>query len=247
MDVKTVVYLAAGAAAGGFVNGLAGFGTALFSLGFFLSALPPVQAIAIVVVHSVVSGLRGLWIVRRTILGNRRRLARFLIPAIAGIPFGLTLLRFVEADVLKIVVGFFLILYGGLFSFSRDLPNFTRPTPVIDVIIGFMSGVLGGAASLSGALPTMWCSMRPWTKQETRAVLQPFNGSVLFLTALMLAITGSYDLQTLGFIAITLPISILCAECGIFVFKHLSHDAFRRLIIWLSFSSGVILLVRQIL
>lgn len=245
--MQTLAPLVAGAAAGGFVNGLAGFGTALFSLGFFLGVLPPVQAIAIVVVHSVVSGLRGLWIVRRTILDNRRRLARFLLPAIAGIPFGLMLLKLVEADALKIVVALFLILYGGFFSFSRSLPDFTRPTPGLDVIIGFLSGVLGGAASLSGALPTMWCSMRPWTKEETRAVLQPFNSTVLSLTALMLAIGGAYDLRTLGLTILTLPVAMLSAELGIVVFRRISHGVFRRLIIWLSFSSGIILLAGQLL
>ncbi len=56
-----------GAAAGGFINGLAGFGTALFALGFWLQVMPPVQAVAIVLVISVATGLQGLWQVRHTI------------------------------------------------------------------------------------------------------------------------------------------------------------------------------------
>jgi len=247
VEIGILVYLIVGTVAGGLINGLAGFGTALFSLGFFLSVLPPVQAIAIVVVHSVISGLRGLWIVRETISENRRRLARFLFPAIVGIPFGIMLLNVVEADALKITIGFFLILYGGFFSLRRSLPNITHPTPGIDAAVGFISGVLGGAASLSGALPTMWCSMRPWTKEETRAVLQPFNGAVLSLTAIMLAVKGAYTFQTLVFIALTLPVGIICAEIGIVVFQRLSDEVFRRLIIGLSFASGIILLVRQLL
>ena len=247
METETLLYLTAGTVAGGLVNGLAGFGTALFSLGFFLSVLPPVQAIAIVVVHSVISGLRGLWIVRATIIGNQRRLARFVIPALFGIPLGLMLLSIVNADALKIVIAFFLILYGGFFSLRRSLPNLTHPTPGIDAVVGFLSGVLGGAASLSGALPTMWCSMRPWTKEETRAVLQPFNAAVLSLTTLMLALRGAYTVETLVFIALTLPIAIICAEIGILVFQRLSDEIFRRLIIGLSFASGLILLARQLL
>ena len=247
METETLLYLTAGTVAGGLVNGLAGFGTALFSLGFFLSVLPPVQAIAIVVVHSVISGLRGLWIVRATIIGNQRRLARFVIPALFGIPLGLMLLSIVNADALKIVIAFFLILYGGFFSLRRSLPNLTHPTPGIDAVVGFLSGVLGGAASLSGALPTMWCSMRPWTKEETRAVLQPFNAAVLSLTTLMLVLRGAYTVETLVLIALTLPIAIICAEIGILVFQRLSDEVFRRLIIGLSFASGLILLARQLL
>ena len=43
MDIPDYLFILAGAAAGGFINGLAGFGTALFALGFFLSVLPPMH------------------------------------------------------------------------------------------------------------------------------------------------------------------------------------------------------------
>ena len=49
MTFETILFLTLGAAAGGFVNGLAGTGTALFALGFYTVVLPPVQAVAVVV------------------------------------------------------------------------------------------------------------------------------------------------------------------------------------------------------
>ncbi|MHC5804510.1 hypothetical protein ACYTX7_09910, partial [Streptococcus pyogenes] len=60
MTTGFITALLAGAFAGGFINGLTGFGTALLSLGFWLQIMPPPQAVAIVVVMSVVSGLQGL-------------------------------------------------------------------------------------------------------------------------------------------------------------------------------------------
>lgn len=48
------VYLVTGAIAGGFINGLAGFGTALFALGFWLQILPPEQAVPMAGVSAVV-------------------------------------------------------------------------------------------------------------------------------------------------------------------------------------------------
>jgi len=36
MQIETVIYVLLGGLAGGFVNGLAGMGTSLFALGFFL-------------------------------------------------------------------------------------------------------------------------------------------------------------------------------------------------------------------
>jgi uncharacterized membrane protein YfcA len=76
MTSETLLMVILGAAAGGFINGLAGFGTALFALGFFLTTMAPPQAVAVVVVLSVTSGLQGLWIVRHAIWDQPRRMVR---------------------------------------------------------------------------------------------------------------------------------------------------------------------------
>ncbi|MDJ1015771.1 MAG: sulfite exporter TauE/SafE family protein [Paracoccaceae bacterium] len=239
-------YLLIGAAAGGFINGLAGFGTALFALGFFLTVLPPVSAVAIVVAISTITGLQGVWEVRNAILTNKRRLFRFLIPGILGVPVGLAILGVIDARALKLVVASFLVFYGGYFSLRRNLPRFERPTPVIDSLVGLAGGVMGGAAALSGALPTMWCSMRPWPRAETRAVLQPYNVAILGITALSLAVQGAYDSRTLTAFAIALPVSLVFSRIGIMVFRAISDDTFRRLLIGLTFVSGSVLLYREL-
>jgi uncharacterized membrane protein YfcA len=246
-DLTVALYVALGSAAGGFVNGLAGFGTALFALGFFLTVLDPPRAVAIVVALSVLTSLPGLWLVRHAILDNKRRLARFLLPALAGIPIGVSILSVLEPRSLKLAIAGFLILYGGFFTLRRTLPRFVRPTPVADATVGFLGGVLGGAASLSGALPTMWCSLRPWPKAETRAVLQPYNFAVLGLTAAALAITGTYTRETALPLMVSLPVSLVASQIGIAVFKRLPDEAFRRLLIALTLVSGLGLMARELL
>ena len=246
MSTEFFLLLAAGAVAGGFINGLAGFGTALFALGFWLQVMPPVQAVSIVVVMSVASGAQGLWLVRHSILRQPKRLTRFLLPGIVGIPIGVATLAVLDPAILKLVIAGFLVLYGGFFSIRKALPRFERPTPLIDSTVGFLGGILGGAASLSGALPTMWCSMRPWPKSETRAVLQPFNVVILGLTAALFAVKGVYTMESLTLIVIALPLTMASAQIGIFVFKRLTDDQFRRLIIAMMFISGLVLLLREV-
>ncbi|MFA3920646.1 sulfite exporter TauE/SafE family protein [Ruegeria hyattellae] len=246
MDFNNMAIIAAGAAAGGFINGLAGFGTSLFALGFFLSLLPPVQAVALVLLLSVLTGLQGLWVVRQAIFDNPRRLMRFLGPAIIGIPLGVQGLRYVDVSTLKLVIAGFLLIYGGYFSMRRSLPSFDRPTPIVDAAVGFLGGILGGLASLSGALPTMWCSMRSWPKAETRAVLQPFNVCVLTLSAGLLALRGAYTPETLRFAMIAIPVALASAQIGIAIFKRVPDVTFQRLLIGLCFVSGIILLIREL-
>lgn len=245
MTVEFIAILLAGAFAGGFINGLAGFGTALLSLGLWLQIMPPPQAVAIVVVMSVVSGLQGLWTVRREIRDRPGRLALFLLPGLVGLPLGVTLLNVISATVLKLTIAGFMIAYGGFFTLRRSLPHFDRPTPAIDGGIGFLGGILGGAASLSGALPTMWCAMRPWSKGETRAVLQPYNVGILGGAMLLFALQGLYDRETLLLVALALPGTVIGAQFGITLFHRLSDTQFRRLLIMVMFASGLALALRE--
>ena len=247
MSGVEIYFLLAGAAAGGLINGLAGFGTALFALGFWLQIMPPQQAVAIALVLSVASGLQGVWVVRRATRAQPKRLLRFLLPGIIGIPLGSAMLAVLEPAVLKIVVALFLLAYGGFFSLRRSLPKFERPTPLADGLVGFLGGILGGAASLSGALPTMWCALRPWSKAETRGVLQPYNVVILFLACLALAIQGAYSPDTIWKILVAFPVTMLAAQIGIMLFRRLSDDLFRRLLIGLMLLSGVILLARELI
>ena len=137
MTGEFIAILAAGAALGGFVNGLAGFGTALFALGFWLQILPPLEAVSLVAIMSVVSGLQGVWVVRRSVLDQRARLARFVVPALFGIPAGIAALSIFPSLVIKLVIAAMMILYGGFFSLRSALPRFERPTPVADSFVGF--------------------------------------------------------------------------------------------------------------
>jgi len=123
----------------------------------------------------------------------------------------------------------------------------TRPTPIIDSLVGFLGGVLGGAASLSGVLLTMWCAMRPWTKSETRAVLQPFNVGVLALTTVIFTIQGVYTWQSIKLIGIALPVAMVFAQVGIFIFRRLTDEQFRRGLITMMFISGVALSLRVVI
>ncbi len=241
------LFLVLGAASGGFVNGLAGFGTAMFALGFWLQFLPPIQAVAIAVVVSVVTGLQGILLVRRAIRDNFKRLVIFVIPALPGIPIGAAALSLIEPRLLKLVVAGFMLLYGGFFIVRRNLPQMDRPMPVADITVGFFGGVLGGAASLSGALPTMWCALQAWTKSETRAVIQTFNVTVLGLTAAVFAVKGTYTAEVLILLLVAIPISVLSAQAGIAVFKRLRDGQFRRFIVGLMFVSGLILLIREVI
>jgi uncharacterized membrane protein YfcA len=245
MGIEFFLYLAAGALAGGFINGLAGFGTGLFALGFWLQILPPEQAVPIVCISAVVPGLHGVWAVRKEIVDQPRRLSRFLVPGLLGVPLGVAALSIVNPDHLKVAIGLMLVFYGGYFSFKHSLPKIERSKPIVDISVGLLGGVLGGLASLSGPAPAIWCSLQSWTKSESRAVMQSFNVVILGASAVLFFIKGLYTFELLKLIAIALPLSMVASLLGLSLFRRLSTDRFRRLTIMMMLVSGVALLIRQ--
>jgi uncharacterized membrane protein YfcA len=246
MNADTILYLVLGAIAGGFINGLAGTGTALFALGFYLVVLEPTTAVAVVAFMAILAGVQGLWIVRTEIFKEPRRLLRYLVPGLVGVPIGLSLLGKVDASLLRILIAALLITYGGYFTFRASLPAFSRKTPWLDALIGLSGGVLGGAASVSGAIPSMWLSLRPWTKSETRAVLQPYNMVTLSATVTLLFFKGAYDQTAVQALLLTVPCGLIAAQLGIAVFRRLKDAMFRRLLIGLTLMMGVGILVSEV-
>lgn len=238
-------WIGAGALAGGFVNGFAGFGTALFAIGFWLQVLTPREAVSVAVLMSVLSGIQGVALVRQSIRENPLRLSRFLVPGLVGIPLGASLLAIVTALTIKLVAAALLIIYGAFILLRRELPKLSGSMPAVDAIVGFAGGVMGGAASLSGVLPTMWCALQPWTRSEQRAVMQPFNVVILSLSAVVFAFQGNYTSQTLKAALAALPVALAAAQAGIWLFVRITDDQFRRLLVSLMFLSGVVIVAKE--
>ena len=142
ITLELLLYLAAGAALGGYVNGLAGFGTGLMSLGIWLQVMTVEQAVPVVAAMSVASGVQSLWLTRQGVKTGLHRLPRFLVPALIGLPVGAWLLNWIDASHLKLAVAFFMLFYTAFFLLRGKLSKaFTKERPVCDSLAGFTGGI----------------------------------------------------------------------------------------------------------
>ena len=244
MSVDVFLLIAAGALAGGFANGLAGFGTGLFALGWWLAAMPPIDAVVTVVIMSLIGGLQGLYAVRSAI--DLRDQVRFLVPASIGIVIGYLFLELINIILLKLLVAGLLIMFGGFFAFQKKLPNLKKRYYGVDVLVGFIGGLSGMMTGMSGVILTMGCSLYAWTKAQRRALVQPFNMIVLGTVLILMAWRGLLAPHIWLTVAIAFPFSIIGTQIGIFAFWRLSDHHFQRLLIWLIFLSGLVLAGREI-
>lgn len=235
-----IVLILGGALAGGLVSGLTGFGTALTALGVWLFALPPAVASTLVIICSVTSQIQTLPMIWRTILW--KRVVVFVAPGILGVPIGTWLLPHVDPRLFKIGIGILLFLYSGYALARRAEVKTAWGGHFADGVIGFLGGILGGLAGISGAPPVIWTDIRGWTKDQRRAVLQMFNTAILSLALVLHAVSGLLTRQVIVAAIVALPGTIAAAHLGAFVYRRLADQSYQRVIMVLLMISGLILI-----
>ena len=235
----TIAVLLFGALAGGFVSGLAGFGTALMALGIWLYVVTPDVAVQLVLICSIIAQTWTLPSIWRSI--DFRMVSPFLIGGLVGVPIGTLLVAYADPRLFKLGVGIFLLIFPAALYFQRKPMALTIGGRVADTGIGFAGGVLGGLAGLSGPLPILWASVRGWGKDERRALFQIFNWTILTAAFCVQAGSGLVTHETLWLTLMVLPATIGGAWLGTRAYHALSDGNFRDVVLGLLFVSGVTL------
>ena len=239
MSVAAVIVIFLGAFLGGFVSGLAGFGTALIALGVWLHVLPPQPAALLVIICSVIAQCQTLPAIRHAI--DLRTLWPMLLAGILGVPLGVNLLAHIDPGVFKFVIGIVLIAFSSAMLISGSRPAIAFGGRPADAAVGFAGGILGGMAGLSGALPTIWASLRGWSKEQRRGVFQAYNLTVLAVALGVHAAAGRITRQVLVDVLYALPGTLLGTAVGAAAYRRLSDHHFHRVILILLGISGITL------
>jgi uncharacterized protein len=237
IPVATYGFLVAGAIAGGFVSGLAGFGTALMALGIWLYVLPPSMAVPLVIVCSIIAQTWTLPSMWRSF--DLSLVWPFLIGGLAGVPVGILLIAHADPRIFKLGIGILLLVFPVALLLNRSPMAFRFGGKLADGAIGFAGGIMGGLAGLSGPLPTLWASLRGWGKGQRRGVFQIFNWTIL-VASLCLQIASGLVKPEIGWLAlIAFPGTVLGAWVGAKLYHAMSDRSFIDLVLVLLLLSGV--------
>jgi uncharacterized protein len=240
MGAAQIVIVLAGALAGGIVNGMTGFGTAITALGIWVYAISPAAASSLAIICAAVSQTQTLHLIWRSI--QWKRVFCFVIPGVIGVPIGTLILPHVDPRAFKLVLGFFLVVYPGYVLVRRRQIEHAWGGGVADGVVGFGGGILGGLTGLSGVFPVIWTDMRGWSKEQRRAVVQFFNLAILSLALVAHAATGLLTRQVGLDALIALPATIGGAWFGAFVYRRLADRLYQRVIMLLLLISGLALI-----
>src|SRR5262245_39525655 len=235
----TLAILLAGALAGGFVNGLTGFGTGLTALPLWLQALEPVLAAQLVSAASIVGHVTAIPSIWARV--DWRRLAPLLAGGLLGVPIGSLLLPHIPLAAFKFAVGAVLIGYSAFMLIAAGRVQLRAGGRGAEGVVGLAAGILGGMAGLSGALPTVWAALKGWPKEERRIVFQAFNMTILSAMLLATVVQGLASTRLLLALALSLPATLVGGRLGAWLYHRLDDRRFDRVVLALLLASGLVL------
>ena len=241
-DIASCFLLSAAAFSGALVSGLAGFAFSAVAGAILLHALPPMEAVPLMMACSVGVQAANLWALRKNIQWKGSLF--LIIGGLLGIPIAVGILQRADPQSFRVGFGAVLAIYAA-YSLCRPTRTYLRQVNSRSghALIGFGGGLIGGLTAMPGAVPAIWCDMHGMPKNEQRGLVQPFITAMqIFALTLMLS-RHSLSSKLLIDLAISLPALAAGAVLGLVMFRRVNEIAFRRIVLVVLFLSGLSLAI----
>jgi len=239
-SLNLIVFLI-GTFAAAFVAGLSGFAFGMVAAGVWAHVLAPIMIATLIVAYALLVQGYAVWKLRHVI--KMDRLWPFVAGSAIGIPAGVLVLRWASAEHLRLLMGLLLVAFC-LYNLVRPkLPENKDASRFADGSIGVVNGFLGGSTGLGGVVPTIWCGLRGWPRDEQRAVFQPTAVATFLMAILWFGGAGAITAESIRFFAIGLPALIVGTALGWKLYGKLDEASFRKVVLVLLLVSGVALVM----
>ena len=232
--------LAIGAAIAGLVQGISGFAFAMVAMSIWVWGVDPQRAAVMAVFGGVTGQIVSVLRVRRG--WHVSLLWPFVLGSIVGIPIGTRLLPLLDPDRFKLVLGAMLVVCCSAMLATARLPRIRSGGKVADAAVGLTGGVMAPLSGFSGLAPALWATLRGYTKDEHRAVLQNFNLLVLSFTMASLVWSGRARAEHLPQMGVVAASLLVPSIYGSKIYIGMSPAAFRNGVLWILVFAGLTML-----
>ncbi|MGF9562609.1 sulfite exporter TauE/SafE family protein [Neorhizobium sp. JUb45] len=223
-----VAFVFAAAAIAGLARGFSGFGGALIFVPLAGAAMSPKIASALLL---LIDGTMTLGMVPAGWKkANRREVGTMLIGALFGVPLGTALLALASPITLRWIISIVvLLLLAFLMSGWRYLG---RPKVPLTIGVGWIAGLFGGAAQMSGPPVVAYWLGGAIPAQTVRANLVVYFALATVISATSYIVSGILTLQVLVLAAIIAP----GYGAGLYLGSHLFGIASEKTFRWICYS-----------
>jgi len=198
--------------------------------------LPPEVVVPVLLVHSVFINMYILFHARKDL--QIKRYWPLLVTATLGTPVGLVILTRFDAELLKGLVGIFvmgvsLILISGLTIKIKREKTALFP-------IGFASGVLNGSTTFSGPPVILFLQNQRVKKDQFRANLVSYFLILNFISIPIFIAFGVLNLENAIVSMKLLPGVLAGVITGVFASRFIPEKPFRYMALAIVFASGAL-------
>jgi len=230
-----------GAACAGFVQGLSGFAFGLVAMSIWAWLLEPQLAAVLTVFGALVGQLQAAVTLRRK--ASWPLLWPFLAGGLLGIPIGVYLLPLIDIRWFKLALGTLLIVWCSIMLLIAYMPPIRWGGRFLNGVAGWIGGILGGFGGFTGPIPTLWCTLRGWPKDQQRAVIQNFNLIMLAVAMISYLATGLVTTSMFPMMLLVVPSVLIPVWLGGRLYIKMNDAQFRRLVLGLLLLSGIAMIV----
>ncbi len=161
-----------------------------------------------------------------------------------GVPFAVTILKFVDPNIIRIVIAVFILLLAAisLKEFQGEIP-YARP---LGIIAGFAVGVSLPAFAVGGPLIALFLLTRNLRRQAVRAAMAFYLLVIAAFALVGYTSAGLYNAERLTLIVIVFVPSLIGFALGVLLIKRMNERIFRYVVIGVVVLSSVAVLWPEI-
>ena len=231
------------------VQGAVGFGFTALAVSFFLLILQSSDAVQLLIVINLVISLTLVGKLWQDV--NRALWGRLVIGAFFGFPLGLLVFQHASVDQLKIVVGITVITFailivvwrrGGESGVEGGAEPALRYRSPSAVGAGALAGGMTTALGMPGPVLVLYLMAVGAGKKATRSISLMFfavsYGGSLILQTTTVGVSGGVWITA----GLLVPVAVVGALLGHVLARHVSEEAFRRVVLALVAVTGAYVL-----
>lgn len=222
-----------------FTQSVSGFGVALVAMSILPAIVGIQTATPLVALIAIVLEL-FLFIWYRSAF-NLQAIWRVILAALVGIPIGLYALKQLNPEIIVKLLGIILIAYSVYGLIQLKLPELKHPYWAY--LLGFISGILGGAYNTVGPPVIIYGNCRRWPPKEFKSNLQGFFLITSTVIGLGHLISGNLTEEVWKYFLLSAPAIILGIIAGVNLDNVINPELFRKIVLVLLLLMGIIIVI----
>ncbi|PPQ28401.1 sulfite exporter TauE/SafE family protein [Rhodopila globiformis] len=236
----SLVLAMAGVFAAAILRGFTGFGFGLAAVPILSLALPPAQAVPLVVTLQAIislSGLCGAWAAC-----DRQAVAVLAPGLVLGVPLGLLILTELPPDPVRLAIG--VVIAFSVWLIRRGIRLPPNPSRLLAGGVGLASGIINGLASMGGPPVIVYLLALGHSPARMRATSMVFFMLAACVSLLPMAARGMITAEILTWTAACVPVLLLGAALGSWCFRR-ARPEYHRMVALTTLSALAVLLIAR--